>query len=195
MMANEIRSLRRDSKLKILVVSSWFFLFLFVGWWLFIKAFRFLHGFPVGDLLAVRVIALFFLTLFAMLVFSNILVAYSTLYKSKETDFLFSLPMDEQEIFVNRFIETLTYSSWAFLFLGMPLMVSYGVVFELEWYFYPALPLFFIPFIVIAGMLGTIIIVALLRIFPNMGFRSLVTFAAALGIGFAVSRRSSPAIG
>jgi ABC-2 type transport system permease protein len=186
MIGNEIRSLRRDSKLKILVVSSWFFLFIVVGWWLFLKAFRFLHDFPVGDLLAIRVIALFFLTLFAMLVFSNILVAYSTLYKSKETDFLFSLPMDEQEIFVNRFIETLTYSSWAFLFLGLPLMVSYGVVFELEWYFYPALPLFFIPFVVIAGMLGTIIIVALLRIFPNLGFRSLVAFAAALGLGFAV---------
>ena len=78
MMGNEIRSLRHDSKLKLLVVSSWFLLFLVVGWWLFLKGFGFLHDFPVGDLLAIRVIALFFLTLFAMLVFSNILVAYST---------------------------------------------------------------------------------------------------------------------
>lgn len=184
-MGNQIRALRHESKLKIIVVSSWFLLFLVVGWWLFIKAFRFLYNFPVGDLLAIRIIALFFLTLFAMLVFSNILVAYSTLYKSKETDFLFSLPVDEQEVFVNRFIEALTYSSWAFLFLGMPLMISYGVVFEAKWYFYPALPLFFVPYVVIAGMLGTLIIMTLLRIFPKMSSKALIGFIGLLGVGFA----------
>ncbi len=180
----EIRSLRHESKLKIAVVSSFFSLFLVVGWWLFFKAFQFLHDFPVGDLLAIRVIALFFLTLFAMLVFSNILVGYSTLYKSKETDFLFSLPMRESEVFLNRFIEALMYSSWAFLFLGMPLMVSYGVVFELKWYFYPALPLFFAPFIVIAGMLGTMLIVVLMRISPTISLKGLVAIIGALGIAF-----------
>lgn len=195
---NEIRSVRRESKLKIAVVSSFFFLFLVVGWWLFFKGFGFLHDFPVGDLLAIRIIALFFLTLFAMLVFSNILVAYSTLYKSKETDFLFSLPMEDREIFANRFIEAVAYSSWAFLFLGMPLMVSYGVVFELKWYFYPALPLFFVPFIVIAGMLGTMLIVVLMRIFPAISFKGLVAIIAVLALAsgyflirsFSVSRIS-----
>ena len=39
----EIRSLRHESKLKIAVVSSFFSLFLVVGWWLFFKAFQFLH--------------------------------------------------------------------------------------------------------------------------------------------------------
>ncbi len=190
---NEIRSVRRESKLKIAVVSSFFLLFLVVGWWLFFRGFGFLHDFPVGDLLAIRVIALFFLTLFAMLVFSNILVGYSTLYKSKETDFLFSLPMEDREIFTNRFIEALAYSSWAFLFLGMPLMVSYGVVFELKWYFYPALPLFFVPFIVIAGMLGTMLIVVLMRIFPAISFKGLVAILAmhALASGYFLIRSFS----
>jgi ABC-2 type transport system permease protein len=182
---NEIRSIRHESRLKIVVVTTWFLLFLVVGWWLFIKGFQFLHDFPVGDLLAIRVIALFFLTLFAMLTFSNVLVAYSTLYKSKETDFLFSLPVQEGEIFVNRFVETLTFSSWAFLFLGVPLMISYGVVFEVRWYFYPALPVFFTPFIVIAGMLGTMLIVIMLRIFPNLSFRALLATTGALVSGFA----------
>ena len=185
MLGNHVRSLRHESKLKIVVVTTWFLLFLLLGWWLFFKAFDFLYNFPVGDLLAVRVIALFFLTLFAMLVFSNILVAYSTLYKSKETDFLFSLPINERDVFVNRFAETLAYSSWAFLFLGMPLMISYGVVFHVEWYFYPALPLFFLPFVVIAGMLGTLIIVVLLRVTPKISFRGLIGVIGALGLGFA----------
>ena len=48
---NEIRSIRHESRLKIVVVTTWFLLFLVVGWWLFIKGFQFLHDFPVGDLL------------------------------------------------------------------------------------------------------------------------------------------------
>jgi ABC-2 type transport system permease protein len=181
-----LRSLRKESKLKLVVVSTWFSIFLIVGWALFYFAFRFLYTIPVGDLLAARVLALFFLTLFAMLTFSNILVAFSTLYKSAETEFLFSLPMDGQEVFLCRFAETLAYSSWAFIFLGIPLMVSYGVVFKARWYFYPALPLFFIPFVVIAGLLGTLLLMGLVRIFPKMNFKLIAAFIALLGIGFLV---------
>jgi ABC-2 type transport system permease protein len=167
------------------VVLSWLFVFLGVGCWFFFKAFDFLYNFPVGDLLAVRVLALFFLTLLAMLIFSNILVTFSTMYKSSETDFLFSLPMDEQEIFVCRFVETVAYSSWAFVFLGIPLMVSYGVVFEVKWYFYPALPLFFLPFVVIAGMLGSLFMMLLVRVFPRMNFKMIVGLILLLGFAFA----------
>jgi ABC-2 type transport system permease protein len=87
-------------------------------------------------------------------------------------------------VFANRFVETLAYSSWAFLFLGMPLMVSYGIVFRVKWYFYPALPLFFLPYVAIAGMLGTLIIVVLMRIFPKMGLKGLVVVIGSLGFGF-----------
>ncbi len=184
--ANHVRSVRGESKLKIGVVTFWFSIFFLVGWWLFYKAFDFLYNVPVGDLLAIRVLALFFLTLFAMLVFSNILVAFSTLYKSNETDFLFSLPISEQKVFANRFLETLSYSSWAFVFLGIPLMISYGIVFEVDWYFFPALPLFFIPYIAIAGILGTLIIMALVRIFPTLNFKIILGLIGVLGVGFAV---------
>jgi ABC-2 type transport system permease protein len=181
---NHIRSIRNESKLKVAVIAVWTTIFMIVGCWLFYKAFDFLYNFPVGDLLAVRVLALFFLTLFAMLIFSNILVAFSTLYKSAETEYLFSLPMDGQEVFLCRFAETLAYSSWAFIFLGLPLMISYGVVFKVKWYFYPALPLFFVPFVIIAGLLGALIIMGLVRVFPRMNFKLVVAVIALLGVGF-----------
>jgi ABC-2 type transport system permease protein len=183
---NHVRSVRNESKLKVAVIFTWTAIFMTVGCWLFYKAFEFLYNFPVGDLLAVRVLALFFLTLFAMLVFSNILVAFSTLYKSAETEFLFSLPADGQEVFLCRFAETVAYSSWAFIFLGIPLMISYGVVFHVKWYFYPALPLFFLPFVVIAGLLGALVIMALVRIFPRVNFKIIVAVIALLGVSFLV---------
>jgi ABC-2 type transport system permease protein len=182
---NSIRSVRKESKLKLVVVSTWLTIFLSVGCWFFLFGFKFLYDFPVGDLLAIRVLALFFLTLFAMLMFSNILVAFSTMYKSSETDFLFSLPMEDKEIFLCRFAETLAYSSWAFIFLGIPLMVSYGVVFRVKWYFYPALPLFFLPFVVIAGMLGALLIMVMARLFPKMNLKVVAGLIGSLGFGFA----------
>jgi len=184
LLRNHIRSVRNESKLKIAVIGIWLTIFITVGCWFFLRAFDFLYNFPVGDLLAVRVLALFFLTLFAMLVFSNILVAFSTLYKSSETEFLFSLPMEEQEVFVCRFIETLAYSSWAFIFLGIPLMASYGIVFKVQWYFYAALLFFFLPFVVIAGLLGTLIMMTLVRVFPKMNLKVVIVVIAVLGVGF-----------
>jgi len=181
---NHIVSIRNESRLKLFVIACWLTVFLAVGCWFFFKAFDFLYNFPVGDLLAVRVLALFFLTLFAMLVFSNILVTFSTMFKSSETDFLFSLPMDEQEVFVCRFVETVAYSSWAFVFLGIPLMVSYGIVFRVNWYFYPALPLFFLPFVVMAGMLGSLFMMMLVRIFPKMNFKIVIALIVVLAVVF-----------
>ncbi len=184
LLRNNIRSIRKESKLKLVVVSTWLLIFLSVGCWLFYRAFDFLYNFPVGDLLAVRVLALFFLTLFAMLIFSNLLVSFSTMYKSSETDFLFSLPMEDEEIFISRAIETIAYSSWAFIFLGVPLMVTYGIVFQVRWYFYPALPLFFLPFVVVAGMLGALVMLVLVRIFPKMNFKFIIVVIVALAFGF-----------
>jgi ABC-2 type transport system permease protein len=65
-------------------------------------------------------------------------------------------------------------------------MISYGVVFHVKWYFYPALPLFFFPFIVIAGLLGALIIMGVARLFSRLNIKIVVALIALLGVGFLV---------
>ena len=58
---------------------------------------NFLYRFPlVGSLLSQRLIYLVFGFFFIMLVFSNLIIGYSTLFKSRETTWLLSLPQSEQ---------------------------------------------------------------------------------------------------
>jgi ABC-2 type transport system permease protein len=70
---------------------------------------------------------MFFLLLLAMLLFSNALIAYGSLFRSDEMEFLLTSPVPAESVFGYRLCESLTFSSWAFLVLGLPLMLGYGL--------------------------------------------------------------------
>jgi len=125
---NVLRGLRRQSLLKVFVVGSGGVLF-----WLGIfaasfSAFAFITRF-LGDLelLTETLLSMFFLLLAAMLLFSNALIAYGSLFRSEEMEFLLASPIEAESVFGYRLCESLTFSSWAFIVLGLPLMLGYGL--------------------------------------------------------------------
>ncbi|MFP4055538.1 MAG: putative ABC transporter permease subunit [Candidatus Brocadiia bacterium] len=128
MVANTVRSLRRHSLLKMVVVAGaggafWLGIFAtsFSGF-VFIRRF-------LGDLelLTETLLSLFFLLLGAMLLFSNAIISFGSLFRGEETEFLLACPLASHSVFSYRLIESLTFSSWAFLVLGFPLLLAYGL--------------------------------------------------------------------
>jgi ABC-2 type transport system permease protein len=114
---NLLSGLRRESLVKVVVVTV-----LGVGLWLalfvlFNESFRFLNknAYFVRDVLSQVILSLFFLMLLLMLVFSNALISFSNLFRSPETAFLFSLPVRHDQIYLYKLLESLVFSSWAFL--------------------------------------------------------------------------------
>jgi ABC-2 type transport system permease protein len=131
-----IRNLHRESRLKLVVVTSlgtalWFALFL-----LFNESFYFLNQYAhfARELLAGYILSLFFLTLLLMLIFSNALISFSNLFRSEETAFLFVLPVRRDTIYLYKLIESLLFSSWAFFALGIPLLLAYGLQSGAPWW-------------------------------------------------------------
>lgn len=171
---NKLRSIGRHSTFKILFVGFSSFIFL-AGLFLFAyKLFGMLEAIQgVGIVLITRILFLFFFSLFCMLIFSNIIVAYSTMYGSEEVEFLFSTPLNYRNIFINRFIETLVLSSWTFVFLLVPFMSAYGIIKALPWYFYISLIFFFIPFLFISAAIGVSLTIFLIRFIPKKYFKTL----------------------
>ena len=106
------------------------------------------------DIIVQILFAVFFLSLFIMLTFSNAIIAYGSLFRSEETAFLFARPFFPWQIFAYKVSETLLFSSWAFLFLALPLIVAYGVSGRSPWYFYPGAAAFFGVFAVIPAAAG-----------------------------------------
>ncbi len=128
----------QKSPAMLFILGGFVFGYLALGYWLFFAGLNFLYRFPlVGSLLSQRLLYLVFGFFFIMLVFSNLIIGYSTLFKSRETTWLLSLPLPPRNIYRWKFLEALAVSSWALLFLSAPLMLAYGRVHE-------APPIFFL---------------------------------------------------
>src|SRR5262249_26485603 len=129
-----------------LVVWAFVFLVSYLG-------FRFLQlqGFPLAGSVVSLLFDVLFAALAALLVFSSGLILYSSLFNSSETAFLLSLPVSADQVFAFKFQGAVAFSSWAFVLLGSPILIAFGIAYKAPWYFYGLLPLYFIGFVLIPG--------------------------------------------
>jgi ABC-2 type transport system permease protein len=105
----------------------------------------------------------------------NIVVSYSTLYKSKEVNFLFTKPVPYPKIFVIKFLDNFFYSSTTLLLIICSVIAGYGTFFKMNIWFYPVSVLFIIlPFMLTAASLGVIFLMLILKISSKIGIRKIL---------------------
>ncbi len=161
-----------------------------LGFWAFLYAvsykvlvyFRTIEG--LGDLLALRLLAMVLLTFFSILLFSNIVASLSTYYLSGELDILLSSPVKIETIYRAKFVETMVDSSWMTLIYGLPVFIAYGTVFKVSFTYYLGLILALIPFLMIPAALGIIITMLLVNAFPARRAKDIIVL---LGLLFFVA--------
>jgi ABC-2 type transport system permease protein len=124
-----------------------------------------------------------FLALFVLLVFSTGLILYSSLFTSSEARFLLITPAAADQVFAFKFQGAVAFSSWAFLLLGSPLLIAYGVIASVPWYFYVVLPLYFLGFVLLPGSVGALICLALANCVPRRPRQLLIVLAVLLLLG------------
>ncbi|MBI1319586.1 MAG: hypothetical protein GC168_11655 [Candidatus Hydrogenedens sp.] len=183
---HQVASVRHESKLKVGVISVSAVALWVAALVLFMAGFDFLMDmggrgpgdYNFGDLLMMRMLNILALAVFFMLVFSNTLICFSTMYRSKEVVYLLQAPITFEHFFYARFVECALFSSWSLAYLGSPLIIAYGVTTEVSPVFYVAAFVFFLPFIVIPAALGCMITMVAVWVFPRLKTSVLV----ALGI-------------
>lgn len=171
--ANTVASVREESKVKVAFVSISALLLLagiFFGARFGIRLFEafgaeFLGvgGLRLGDLVMSRLLATLALAVFVLLIVSNVLVVYATLYRSREMPFLVQSPLPVSTLFLGRFAEAVSFSSWATAFLGAPVLLAYGLEVGAPWPFYAALVFFYLPFVIIPAAIGAIVSLLLVQ--------------------------------
>lgn len=132
----------------------------------------------VGPVILVRLLSLFFFVLFVMLVMSNVLVAFQTLFRSREADWWAAAPISPSALHHARSAEVAVMSSWAFLFLGGPILLAYGVGTGAAWPFHALLPVVLVFFVLCAHSVGFAATVVLVRTFPGLDMKRLVALLA-----------------
>ena len=95
-----LRGTWRDTPLLIFVLAGLILGYVGLGYWLFFTGLKFLYNFPlVGSLLSQRVLFLVFAFFFVMLVFSNLIIGYTTLFRNRETAWFLSLPIAPRHVY------------------------------------------------------------------------------------------------
>ncbi len=178
----------------VLTIFLWTALF-----WLFTDAFRFLKSaIPTPDLhdeTVQIVFGTFFITLMVMLVFSASIILYSTAFKGRDILFLLTLPVRPERVFLNKFQEAILMSSWAFLLLGSPMLLAFGLVGGAPWYYYAMLVPFLVAFTYVPAGIGALVCLLVVYRLPSIRWHVAGPIALAIAAGGALiawSLTSSP---
>ena len=160
-------------------------LFVIGDYWFFHRVIRYLDGLPsrLGEELIVQLVNLVFITLFAMVLFSSLIVSLSVYYLSRDLEILHSLPISIRSIVTARYFQCLANSSWMVLLFSLPMFTAYGSYFEVSWDYYLYLVFNLTPFIAIPCLLAVLGIMVLMKVYPTHKTHQILTF---LGLFFLV---------
>lgn len=176
---NYLGKLRTESKLKTVVIS-----FFALGFWLlmfgmFWDVFTFLDRFEgIKVILLDYLFSFFFLALLVMMTISNGIIAYASLFRSRETAYLMVLPMRPGYVFAYKSLESLLFSSWGLLTMVVPMIVAYGITTKVSLVFYPASLIFSLVFVLLPTAWGAIGALLLTTYFPRKRRNVLILLGA-----------------
>lgn len=122
---------------------------------------------PAKGMIVGGLFDLMFFTLGGMLIFSTGIVLYASLFTAPEARFLLCSPARADRVFAAKFQAAVAFSSWAFLILGVPVLVAYGLVAGVPWYFYPLLPLYLLGFVLLPGSVSAMACLLFVRFAPR----------------------------
>lgn len=177
--------IRKQSRLLTGIIGFFVVGYLALAFELFYHGMKFIAKFPgLGSVLTERLLFTLFAFLFALLLLSNLVIAYTNLFRNRETAFLLTLPVSAQTVFNWKFIETVVIASWAFLFLIAPLLAAFGLVRDVPWHFYPLTVLLIGLFIVLPGVLGSALAIAIGRHLDRRSFQMVLLVLAILALAF-----------
>lgn len=168
LVTNVVRGMIAGSRLRLTMIVTCTAVFWAGLFALFFEGFQFLgtYGALAGDFVE-YVFSLFFLSLLVMLFFSTGIVVYSGLFQRREAAFLLTTPASADRVFAFKFAEAVAISSWAFLILGSPLLVAYGISVGVSWHFYLVFLAYLLAFVLIPGSVGAIAAILIARFFPR----------------------------
>jgi len=148
--------------------ADWFF-------GLFMRA-EFLSTFLIEKTL--NIILVFFL---GLLIFSNLIAGFSTLFLADDLHLLVSSPIPVGRLFLARMMNTWTQASWMLFVFGLPIFAAAGPALNAGTSFYFALPMILLPFTLLCCGIGCILTMLLARFLPAKNTRDVLIVLSVVG--------------
>ncbi len=177
---NAFANVKRDSVAKTLVVGLGLSNVIALAFWVSYKSFEFIEGFRAFGDLNSKMVALLFLALLVLVVFSTVIITYTTVFVAKETQFLFESPISPRTTLFVKIAEAVSFSAWASLFLGLPVLVAFGVQQEAPGTYYAEISIILPLFLLFAGLVGACLALVLAPVMRRMSPRAMLLCSVAL---------------
>lgn len=187
--------LREHSRLEVIFVGAFAVLLPLGLFWTFLSGFRFLTTLGGVGLMLVRpMFSLFFLGIGAMMTLSAFVTAFSTIFRSEETEWLRASPAAPPVIALYKWLETSFLSAWAYFFIVLPFAAAYGRHEGYMVLFSMAMLAYSVPFVMLCSGLGLLSCIFVARWAPR-GRALRVLPMVGIGLALAVLWRARPTPG
>jgi ABC-2 type transport system permease protein len=150
-----------------------------VAFWggLFVVSLRVLNYFQsieeLGNILSWKLMSMTLVIYFSLLIFSSLLNALSTLYLSKDLLLVHSTPAPGYQIFFARWIESTADSSWMIIIYTLPVLISYGIIYDGGTFYYFLIAWTLLLLSVIASIISAVVVMVAVVVMPPGRVRSI----------------------
>ncbi len=134
----------------------------------------------LGIILSLKIFQMAWITLFAMLIFSCMVSAVSTLFLSEDNEIIFASPSPPAEIYFMRYITTSVYTSWMMIVFSLPVFAAYGQVFQADMLYWLFLGITVAATSAIATAFGMLLTVILVTLFPARRTKDIILYLSLL---------------
>lgn len=176
------------SRLMSATIASFLIGYMVAAYWLFSEGLRYVASLPAaGALLGDRLIYVLFFCFFLMLVFSVAVTSYISLYRSRDTRWLLTLPVSHRALFLWKCFESAAFSSWGLAFILAPLLVAFARMRGVSPEFFLKTILVLLLFLIVASAIGAIALLTAVRWLNRKQILAGVIVVALLLVGSAVN--------
>ena len=130
----------------------------------------------LGIILSLKIFQMAWITMFALLVFSCMVSAVSSLFLSQDNEIIFAAPVAESDIFFMRYITTSIYTSWMMIVFSIPIFAAYGTVFKAGFLYWPLMLGTILSTTAIATTFGMGLTVVLVNLFPAKRTKDIILY-------------------
>ncbi len=181
---NHIDHIRKDAFTRTFVVVFGLLNIFGLGLALAYKCFEFIESFEAfGVALNSKIVSLLFLTLLVLILLSTVIVTYTTAFIAKETTYFFQLPLTPRTILWTKLSEAIAFSSWATVFLGLPVLIAFGILRSAPPTYYVQTTGLLLVFIGFAGLAGAGVTFCVAPLVRRLTGRQLLSVGALVFFG------------
>jgi ABC-2 type transport system permease protein len=150
----------------------WFFIY-GVSHWFILQT---LSMEPIGEMVVRHLLSMMVFFLFVILIFSNLVAAFSSFFLSDDLQLLMTAPLSKNAFFAARFVENSLTASWMTLVFGSAPFIAIGVLMNAQVAYYGFVGLVFLSFFIVPSAIAIILALLLCSIFSARRARHVMVF-------------------